>query len=1054
MIKNEYDNQQFEQIFAKLNSKQKAAVEQIEGPVLVIAGPGTGKTQILAARISKILTATDTLPDQILCLTYTDAGTVAMRSRLTEMIGTDAYRVQIHTFHSFCNKVISENQDYFGMAGLEPVSELEQIQFVHEIIDELKQGDVLKRYTGDVYYDTKNLLSLYSNMKKEGWTSEFVISKADAFLERIKTDDAYLYKRDTPKGKKGELNLSLFNKQLERMNRLKSGAATFDNYLKKLAAAGRYDFDDMINWVVKAFQKNETMLLNYQEQFLYFLVDEYQDTSGTQNQMLSLLISYWQDKPNVFCVGDDDQSIFRFQGANVENISKFIKDYQPIVITLDENYRSTQQILDTSRTLISKNTTRLNPDKYLLSSNTDYSRLDIKPTLCEYHNSEHEAAAISLSIEDLMQQGVRLNEIAVIYPKHKVAEHIVKYLTAKNIPYHLKKPVNVLDEILIQQVLHILTYLSEETQKPNSGEHLLYEMLHFDCFQVDSIALAKLSREVELKQRSERSYSWRRALRESVAKDAPDLFNQEVNKLGNASVIIERWIKEAHNITLAQLVEKIINESGMLVKALTHAEKTWYMQVLHTFFDYVKDECARHPRIKISEFIETLQLMRQSGVVLPLQKIAYADDGVQFLTAHSAKGLEFEYVFIISGDKESWDKGMKTGFSYPDNLFTINTHNETEERRRLFYVAMTRAKKHLHISWPKLSNTGKELEPSQFVAELKLNADVELRTVHVQNEELVEFKGVVHKYQQPTASTNLFDNEWVDELLKNYSLSVTHLNNYLKCPTAFYFNNLLRIPAPLSAAMTFGSAVHYALEKLFKKMHETQTFVPATEFVGYYTYYMSTHQEAFTEQEYMRRLEYGELILEQYYNRYVNEWNKITVLERKYSDVFFENARLTGMLDKLEFDGKRVTVVDYKTGKYEGAKKKLAPPQIDWQADETKLDDFDVLKTLGGNYWRQAAFYKLLIEHSPGNEWEVVDVKFDFVEPEKNTNNFFTANVPLGEDDLKIIGKQITASYTRIMNKVFEPGCGEKDCNWCNFVKTYYKGTASLAVNESDEDQE
>ncbi|MFN9519616.1 MAG: UvrD-helicase domain-containing protein, partial [Bacteroidota bacterium] len=234
------DNQLFGQIFKKLNSKQQEAVSHIDGPVLVIAGPGTGKTQILAARTASILSATDTQPEQILCLTYTDAGTVAMRKRLLEMIGTDAYRMPIHTFHSFCNLVISENSDYFGLAGLDPVSELEQVQVVHSIIDELEQGNVLKRYTGDVYFDTRNLLSLYSTMKKEGWSSSHIIQRADEYLERIKTDATFLYKKDTAKGKKGELNTTQFNKELDKMNRLKAAAATFDTYITKLKANSRY----------------------------------------------------------------------------------------------------------------------------------------------------------------------------------------------------------------------------------------------------------------------------------------------------------------------------------------------------------------------------------------------------------------------------------------------------------------------------------------------------------------------------------------------------------------------------------------------------------------------------------------------------------------------------------------------------------------------------------------------------------------------------------------------------------------------------------------------
>lgn len=157
----------FENAYNQLNELQQSAVTETEGPVLVIAGPGTGKTQILAARIANILTTTDSLPENILCLTYTDAGTIAMRKRLQQFIGADAYRVQVFTFHSFCNNVIQENLDYFGLKGLDAISELEQIAYVHEIIDGFGKDHPLKRYTGDVYFETKKLLSLFENMKKE-----------------------------------------------------------------------------------------------------------------------------------------------------------------------------------------------------------------------------------------------------------------------------------------------------------------------------------------------------------------------------------------------------------------------------------------------------------------------------------------------------------------------------------------------------------------------------------------------------------------------------------------------------------------------------------------------------------------------------------------------------------------------------------------------------------------------------------------------------------------------------------------------------------------------
>lgn len=189
-------NQLFLEEFQKLNAEQQVAVKTTEGPVLVIAGPGTGKTQILAARIANIITQNDNQAEDILCLTYTDAGAIAMRKRLLQFIGPDAYRVEVLTFHAFCNMVIQENLDYFGLRGLDAVSELEQIEFVHQIIDGFPKNHPLKRYTGDVYYETKKLLKLYELMKRENWTPELLQQQIDVYVEDIKTRDEYIYKKN------------------------------------------------------------------------------------------------------------------------------------------------------------------------------------------------------------------------------------------------------------------------------------------------------------------------------------------------------------------------------------------------------------------------------------------------------------------------------------------------------------------------------------------------------------------------------------------------------------------------------------------------------------------------------------------------------------------------------------------------------------------------------------------------------------------------------------------------------------------------------------------
>src|SRR5450432_2788175 len=232
----------FNQQYAALNPEQKLAVDTIEGTVLVIAGPGTGKTQILGARIGKILLETDTDAGNILCLTFTDAGAVTMRRRLVSFIGPEAYKVNIYTFHAFCNDIIQDNLSYFEKTSLDPISELGQIQLLRELVDSFPQHHSLKRYRGDAYYEIKNLRSLFSTMKQEGWTAAYIEEKINTYLTDIQTRDEYIYKRNGPGFKKGDPNKTKLDDQTERMEKLRAAIHEFDRFQRLMFAGERYDY--------------------------------------------------------------------------------------------------------------------------------------------------------------------------------------------------------------------------------------------------------------------------------------------------------------------------------------------------------------------------------------------------------------------------------------------------------------------------------------------------------------------------------------------------------------------------------------------------------------------------------------------------------------------------------------------------------------------------------------------------------------------------------------------------------------------------------------------
>ena len=468
----------FKEEYDQLNEKQRLAVDTIEGPVMVIAGPGTGKTQILASRIGKILLETDVFPQNILCLTYTDSGAVAMRRRLQYFIGPDAYKVNIHTFHAFCNEVIQENLFLFEKTTFDPISELGKIEVFKELIDSFPKNHLLKRYRGDVYFEINNLQSLFSTMKREGWTPSFINQRIDEYLANLPNRDEFIYKRKYKAFNAGDLNKDKMEDEKERMERLRAAVGEFDRFQQLMRKKNLYDFDDMINWVIKAFEENKNLLSGYQERFQYILVDEYQDTSGTQNKLVELLISYW-DKPNVFVVGDDDQSIYRFQGANVENMMDFERKYKNDLLTvvLTNNYRSTQPILDISKTLINRNEKRLvkkieGLSKELLSSNKLINKSTNKPFIQEYDTQRQEMTGIAKQVQVLVGQEVPPGRIGIIYKENKYGVELAQYFKQLHIPVFSKRHINILELPFAQKIILVLKYLATEHDVPYSGDEI------------------------------------------------------------------------------------------------------------------------------------------------------------------------------------------------------------------------------------------------------------------------------------------------------------------------------------------------------------------------------------------------------------------------------------------------------------------------------------------------------------------------------------------------------------------------------------------------------
>ncbi len=1041
--------EKYNEIYKGLNTQQKQAVDNIDGPVMVIAGPGTGKTQILSARIGKILLDTDTSPDNILCLTYTDAGVVAMRKRVLSFIGPDAYKVNIYTFHAFCNDIIQENLSLFEKNSMDPVSELEKIELYKKLIDTLPKNHPLKRYRGDVYYEISNLQSLFSAMKREGWSPEFINAKIDEYINSLPARDEFVCKRATGSFKKGDIRTDKIAEATEKVEKLRAAVNEFERFQQLMRSRNRYDFDDMINWVIKAFEENPALLSRYQEQFLYILVDEYQDTSGTQNKLVQLLISYW-DKPNVFVVGDDDQSIYRFQGANVENMLAFAESYKKDLLTvvLTNNYRSVQPILNVSKSLIDRNLERLisqmeGLSKELICCNDKWKSIadtECCPKIREYETQRQEMIHITMQIEDLLKQGISPKDISIIFKENKYGEELAQYFKLRNIPVYSKRKMNILEIPLGKKIVLLLNYLAAEHDIPYGGDEMLFEILHFDFLEIPSMEIAKLSVEVAEKKFTGEKTSLRRLLSEKTTKSSGQLFqNGPTDSLKKAGTIIEKLIAAAPNVTLQTLTEKIIREAGILSFVMKSDEKLWLMQVLTALFDFIKEETRRNPLLTLQELVNIFDLMQKEGLSIPLVQVTGSDKGINLLTAHGSKGLEYEYVFIAGANASNWEKKRKPGggYSFPDTMFaSVSKSKEEEELRRLFYVALTRAQRHLFISFSHYKNDGRTLEPSMFIAEILEKHLLPAEKIYIDENIQAEFAALQFN-EELKPEIEKIEEDFIGALLDRFVMNVTALNNYMKCPLEFYFNNLVRVPSGKSESTEFGSAIHHALQLLFEKMQSNSNTFPARqEFISDFNWYMHRHRESFTKEQFDRRMEYGYEVLGNYYDNYINTFNKIVAAERNIKNVVVNGVPLKGKLDKLEFDGKSVNVVDYKTGDIEKALPKLKGPG-------SKEPE-------GGSYWRQAVFYKILVDNLENKDWKVVSTEFDFIEPD-NKKVYRKEKVVIGPDDISIVTQQITDVWHKIQNRDFYKGCGKQDCRWCNFVKS---NNLAVALHDPADEEE
>ncbi|HRG21770.1 MAG TPA: ATP-dependent DNA helicase [Saprospiraceae bacterium] len=1030
--------QKFDSEYHRLNAAQKHAVDCIYGPVMVVAGPGTGKTQMLALRVCKILVETDADASNLLCLTFTDAGTVAMRNRLLGIMGPDANKVNIYTFHGFCNKIIRENPEYFGdYFDLQNADEVELRETIAEMMQGLPLDHVLRRNTGNQLYDLKRYERVFSAMKQEEWSAEMIEQAYLTHAELLPGMEDFQYKTNYKGNKKGDPKTEAIKTELKKYDFVRNAAPLIEVYQQLLLKKERLDFNDSILWVVKALKTHEALKLRYQEQYQFVLADEYQDTNGVQNDILFLLSDY-DGKPNLFVVGDDDQAIYRFQGANLHNITTFIEKYDPELVVLDVNYRSRQNILDSALQLIENNQERLSGLNKKLKAGRVFEdkNTTVQPTLKLFKSPGAMELGLVQEIEALKKSGVDYRDIAVIYRNHKDAEPLIQYYTKAGIPLNVKKRIDVLQQPEIKRILHLMEFVEGEMKYPDAKKHLLFEIMHYDFWGLDALDIGKIAIHASRSARDENegSFLWRDFLKNEAGLQA--LGVQKVKETMHCATVLELLIGSVVNHTSQVMLEKIITETGMMDHILRSGNSTWRLQLVNRFFDYIKDLTSKAGELSMGNILMAIEKRQDFEVELAYNSIVIAEDGINFVSAHGSKGLEFPYVFILNATKKSWLDKPSENTKFPPTLFRKAGDSNDEDERRLFYVAMTRAEKSLTILTSLEDQNGKNLDFLPFLSEL--GYDFQGMQTQVSDQNALDLY-LSKRLSEISFKPSLIDQQAIDAALVRLEMNATGVSKFLHCPVTFYFENILRVPSARKPAPGYGNAIHFALEKFFLYWndHKTDSVPPLETLLLFFDKGMEKFRSHFTEAEFTSHHFEGKKALTLHYQQQNHHWNtprQHRVELKIKSD--FEGIPITGIIDRLSQYDDRYEVYDYKTGKSDSGK-----------FTKASEDDIELGKN-GGDYWRQAVFYRLLTERQNEGKGRFGGAVFQFISADEEDAKI--KSVEVSGEDMQRVGNQIRYVYNKIKAHDFDAPCN--DCHWCQFVAEEM-GMDAVNPDYTDEDR-
>ncbi len=959
----------FKEKYKALNKAQKEAVDAIEEPVMVVAGPGTGKTTILTLHIANILLETQTNPGGILALTFTDAGVKSMKKKLRQIIGSRADEVAIHTFHSFAGSVFSQFPDHFPeLFRTKQITDIEAESMVREILRSEKFGKL--RPFGEPDYYVGKILKGISDSKKENQTPESVSDFAKQEIERLKSDPASISSRGPTKGKlKADVN-----GKIEKCERTFLFSEVFRIFEEKKKTLKLLDYDDLLLKLLEALDKDTQLLQELQEKFQYVHIDEHQDTNESQNTIVMKLVDFF-DTPNIFIVGDEKQAIYRFQGASVKNFLTFQNKWKKMkVVKLESNYRSHQAILDATFKMIENNYEEGEHKdlRVKLTGNGKERPIDLVTSPDGFTQDEY----IVKRIKEIQKEDGDAT-VAVIVRKNREVEHFLSLCERNDIEATAERGVNIFESPVGTLYFDILEYLNDRTKTEALANTIARGLWGID-FQ-KSVAL--------------------------------------INKIRSTDVDIENELPQIKTIL------NEINTGGVINFLILTAELSGYAEVVkqspvsaevwRAIVDLSKDIAEggsiQDPKILIQELLNYRKTAENKSIKIGSGSI---NSKVQIITAHSSKGLEYDYVLMPNVTEESWmSHSFGNSFVF---AFQKEEGDEVKDSRRLFYVAMTRAKQHVELVVPEENSGGRELTPLRFLSELDAKHIKTTNLKRVMERPLELSLGYFDKVREKEAQ------EYTKRVLVQKGLSVTALNHFLDCPRGFFYKSILKIPEAPSVSSERGIAMHKALSLVWREEKRKASDIERTIVSVTDEYFKKSLLPKFEKEIVMEEIKsYAKVVaveLESYFafagQTFLEKW------EEKEHTVRFENEEVTfnlhGQLDAILVDDDYARIYDYKTTEV----KSIASIK-----GETKSSD--------GNYFRQLVFYKFLLQGNANYKGKVIEPALIFVKPNAG-GKCPTVVIPIEENDIENIKNEIQSLVESVWSGEFlKTRCDDKNCKYC-----------------------